>query len=121
MPKHPGKKKQTNAEFQKAEFPARIAALRTKANSALAAGDRHDPILSTEERGRHQAALKAADRVEARMGTGKKKKATPKPAAPKSTPKTRRKVVERAVGQDKTNEAMEAVNQLAIEAAKNRG
>lgn len=119
MPKHPGKKKQTNAEFQAAEFPGRVAAARSKANAALEADRRHSPMLSVAERGRHQEALKAADRVEARLGKGKKK-AHPKHKAPPSTPKTRQRAAEKITGTDKITNPLRAVNELASEARKNK-
>ncbi len=116
MPKH--EKKSTtkqNLEFQKKAFPARITAAKKRAKAALAAdkavGKSSKP-LSVEERGRHQRALKAAERVETRMGLSK-------PPTPKKKPKTkgdaaarRRAPVERFTGTGKIKQALEGVNEL---------
>jgi hypothetical protein len=96
-------KKETNKEFQERTFPGRIKAVQEKAGAALAAdkkvGKGHKP-LSAKERGKHQTALKAAGRVGARMGIAPSREAVTKPGKKKggSTPKSRRRAVEKATG-----------------------
>jgi hypothetical protein len=68
MPK-PKRKSESSAEFQAKSFPARISRVKNKAKMTL----NRTSGASTEERARAQKALNAANRVEKRMGGGKKK------------------------------------------------
>ncbi len=117
-------KKETNQEFQARTFPARVAAVQKKAKAALKADvkvGKGRVSLSVEERGRHQEALKAADRVEARMrnpsgGKGKKKGGKAKPA---STPASRRKPFEKLLPGDSARK-LRGVNDLITAGKKGK-
>ena len=110
-----------NKELQ-AGFPARARAAKRKATTALqenrgtAGGG-----LSLKERAGHQDAIAAADRVLKRTGAGPGPSSDDvvKPGKKKkgSTPASRRRVVEKAVGTDKLKDPLAAVKALA-DAAK---
>ena len=126
MPK--GTKKsitQENLEFQKKEFPARIAAVKKGATSALAAdkaiGKGHKP-LTTKERGRHQGALKAAERVGKRLAGGAipSRSAVTKPGKKGSTPSERRKVFETVTGTGVLKKKLAGINELITAGRKKK-
>ncbi len=94
---------------------------RQTATAALKADEKHDPVLSVAERGRHQEALKAANRVEQRLrnpsgSKGKKKGSKAKPA---STPASRRKPFESLLPGNSARK-LEGVNALIAAGKKNR-
>jgi hypothetical protein len=113
------KKKETTEEFQKRTFPGRVKAVKKKASAALAADEaigKGSKRLTTKQRGKHQAALAAASRVEKRMKIGTQKKESAgtvtRPGKNGSTPAERRKPIEKATGTAKTRRALEGVNEL---------
>lgn len=121
---------QQNLEFQQKNFPARIEAVKKHAKAALEADEKvgkgHKP-LSVKERGRHQKALRAAERVESRLKNpsggkeGKpkaKKKAKVKSAMEKSEP--RRRAVERATGMSGVTDRLRGLNEL-VKAGRKKG
>lgn len=111
--------KETTADYQKRTFPARIKAVKEKTRAALAAdkavGKGHKS-LTREQRAGHQRALAAAKRVEKRMGIGKQKKESVetvvRPDKGKSTPKSRRRVVEKATGTSAITDRLRGVREL---------
>lgn len=120
MPKHPAShKNESEKEFQRRTFPAKIKAVRAKATAALAAdkaigkGHKH---LTVKQRGVHQTALKTVNRIEARLvkpsGGTKAQKISKKPK-PKSTPASRRKLVETMTGTSVLKKRLQGVNELA--------
>ena len=99
---------------------------RQTATAALKADEKHDPVLSVAERGRHQEALKAANRVEQRLrnpsgSKGKKKGGKAKTAStPASrTPASRRKPFESLLPGNSARK-LEGVNALIEAGKKNR-
>lgn len=119
---------QENLEFQKKEFPARIAAVKKTVKAALAAdkavGKGHKP-LTREERGKHQAALRAAERVERRLkGPAPSSKDVTKPGKKKgkkkSTPESRRRVVEEATGTSTIIDRLRGINALMAAGKKKK-
>lgn len=129
MPKPPKKSAtEENLEFQKKEFPAKIAVARKKANAALAAEKKlgSKRSLSVEERGRHQRVLKAAARVEGRLsGKAPSRKDVTKPGKskgkPKSTPESRQRATEKATGTSGIIDPLREISALATAGQKKRG
>ncbi len=77
-------KKETEAEFQKRTFPAKIKRVKEKTDKVLARGSR----ASKEDRAKAFKARKAADRVERRLKTGS---GSSKPAERKDSTKPTKK------------------------------
>lgn len=126
----PKPNKETNTEFQKREFPARIKAAKKQASAALKADKavgKGYKRLTVEERGKHQTVLKAVGRLEKRMGIGPQKKGSAQSVSQpggrrtptgKSTPKSRRRPIEKATGTSKLIDPLRKLGELAKRAGK---
>lgn len=118
---------ETTAEYQKRTFPARVKKVKETAGAALKADKavgKGYKGLTRKQRVGHQKALAAAERVEARMGIGKQKKESvqtvvrPDKKKGKSTPASRRRVIEDATGTGVIKKRLEGVRELAEAAGK---